>query len=102
MGVAGLTLYDRYTREIVLSGVGHCIVSFLDDRKLDLPRSFDKVDTSAVRFLGMDDLTRVLKQNEDILRRELEESSEVDRFIAVPEGQSGLKNFWSSQLTLCS
>lgn len=72
---------------MVTPGVGHVEVPFLDDGKLDLPATFDSISTSSVCVVKMEDVSRVLHRYEKLLRHELQTPSELDRFVAVPEGQ---------------
>ena len=70
---------------MITPGVGYLDLPFLGDGKLDLPQTFDFIDTSSVRPVTMNDAPRVLQRYEDLLRKELETPSELDRFVAVPE-----------------
>lgn len=74
--------------EVVTPGI--CRIGFLfrEDKTLKLPASIQAVDTSNVRFLTIKDTPRILERYERLLRTELEQPADIDRFVAVPEGKS--------------
>lgn len=73
--------------EVVTPGIGSLLLPFLEDGSLDLPKSFDSIETSDVRSITMEDAPRILGRYEELMRKELETPSELDRFVAVPESQ---------------
>lgn len=73
--------------ELVTPNICHIKVGFRDDKTLELPEIIETMDTSNVRFITMKDVARVLERYEALLRVELQEPSEMDRFVAIPEGQ---------------
>lgn len=80
-------LYDQFVSEVVTPGVCYLQIPILSDKTLDLPQTLDTADISGVRSLTMEDAPRVLERYEQLLCDELTKPSELDRFVAVPEGE---------------
>lgn len=87
IGQGASPLYDKFVNEVVTPGIGYLKLPFLADGRLALPNCFDLIETSAVRPVTVDDAQRVLQRYEELLRKELETPSGLDRFVAVPESQ---------------
>lgn len=87
-GMSTSPLYDKYVSEVVTPGVCYLQIPFLSDKKLDLPETFVNTEISGVRMLTMEDAPRVLQRYEDTLRVELQAPSDLDRFVALPEGEN--------------
>lgn len=62
-------------------------IRLLEDHTLALPQSFDNIDISNVRFLSMDDAAVVLRRYEDVIRQEMANPSDLDRFCDLPDSQ---------------
>lgn len=102
-GQGSSTLYDKFVSEVVTPNVGFIQLPILTDGKLDLPRAFDSIATSGVRSITMDDAPRVLQKYEELLRKQLDTSSELDRFVAIPESQLQICHCCTpDELMICS
>ena len=77
-------------------------IPFSENKKLDLPQTVQAVDASSVQFLTPEDIPRVLMENEELLRRELQTDSDLDRFVTVPEGHLIPQHSFQSSLTSTS
>lgn len=82
------TANSSFIRPVVTPDICRLQIPFLPDNTMDLPSSFENVDTSNVRFMNMDDAAAALRRYEGVVRRELETPSELDRFCALPDSQS--------------
>lgn len=69
------------------TGICYFRVPFNADKTLDLPQSFKTAETSDVRLLASSDISCILQRYEEVLRQEMKDFSEMDRFAAVPEGK---------------
>lgn len=81
-------IYDDFVSQVETPGTCHLRVPLLDDNRLDLPATIDSVDHSEVRMVTLEDAPRILQRYEEVLRQELQTPSELDRFVALPEGQN--------------
>lgn len=86
-GLGEHAIYNKLVSEVVTPGICRIGFPFREDKTLDLPASIQAVDTSTVRFLTIKDTPRILERYEQLLRTELEQPADIDRFVAVPEGK---------------